>query len=178
MRESRADRDSGRSGGDHQQQSACQHRDARGADGAAPLDHHGSGADQQQAGGRGSRQADQVGGGPGAGRGREAGVQVRHGVSPGPPGVQLRGGQEGHAEDELPSADPPADVPPQRFRRSDEEPDHESTGHQPRRYQHAADHQPRLHPGQAQHHPQPGSLRARGDAGVDHRAPAAWDSSR
>jgi len=131
MREPRADRDPGRSGGDHQQQPAGQHRDARSADGPSELHHHGGGGDQQQAGGRGSRQAGQVGGSAGAGRGREAGVQVRHAVAPGPPGGQLRGDQDGHAEDELPEPDPPADVPPQRFRPPDEHPDHAAARQQP-----------------------------------------------
>ena len=118
MRESRADRDPGRSGGDHQQQPAGQHRDARGADGAPQLTPR-----------RAAPISSRLAGAAPARPTRWARVRVpavagklayrsAMAVAPGPPGGQLRGGQDGHAEDELPGADPPAGVPPQRFRRS------------------------------------------------------------
>ncbi|HEY6311126.1 MAG TPA: hypothetical protein VIY52_10020 [Streptosporangiaceae bacterium] len=98
-------------------------------------------ADQQQAGGRRSYQAGQVAERAGAGRNREAGVQVGHGVPPGPPGGQLRGREDGHGEDELPLADLPGGVPPQRLQRMDEEPDQQAAGQHPGQHEHAPDQQ-------------------------------------
>ena len=150
MGESRADRDTDGPGREHQQQPACQYRDARRADGAPELYHHRCRGHEQQAGGHGPGQAGQMGEGAGTGRGREAGVQVRHCVAPGPPGGQLRGDQDGHGEEELPEPDPPAGDPPQRFCRAEGAPDHGTAGHQAGQDQQAPGQQGRFHPGQHQ----------------------------
>ena len=73
------------------------------ADRAAGLHHGGGGAGQQQAGGHYSRQAGQVAEGAGAAVAGKLAYRSAMAVPAGPPGGQLRGDQDGHAEDELPA---------------------------------------------------------------------------